>query len=124
MYYIRVFRHILTPLQVYDGPVVTRHDSYSRQRHYASSCPQPKRLAVTVDGNSVAVVATDHSDTSVFVVVDLLTKASHVVAESKTQRQQLKGFLSVQQAKRQDMSMKIKEALRNEIINSRKHQVL
>ena len=59
-----------------------------------------------------------------FVIVDLLTKASHVVAESKTQRQQLKGFLSVQQAKRQDMSMKIKEALRNEIFNSRKHQVL
>lgn len=88
---------------VYDGPVVIRHDSYSRQRHYASSCPQPKRLAVTVD-------------------VDLLAKASHVVAESKTQRQQLKGFLSVQQAKKQDMSMKIKEALRNELINSRKHQ--
>lgn len=60
----------------------------------------------------------------VFVTVDLLTKASHAVAESKTHRQQLKGFLSVQQTKRQDMSVKIKEALRNEIINSRKHQVM
>ena len=55
--------------------------------------------------------------------VDLLTKALHLVADSKTQRQQLKGFLSVQLTKRQDMSRKIKEALRNDVINSRKHQV-
>ena len=58
------------------------------------------------------------------VTVDLLTKASRLVADSKTQRQQLKGFLSVQQTKKQDMSMKIKEALRNDAINSRKHQVM
>ena len=51
-----MLRHSLTSLQVYDGPVVTRHDSYSRQRHYASSCPQPKQLAVTVDGNSMVIV--------------------------------------------------------------------
>lgn len=59
-----------------------------------------------------------------FATVDLLTKASHIVAESKTQRQQVKAFLSVQQTKRQEMSVKIKEALRNEIVNSRKHQVM
>ena len=58
------------------------------------------------------------------VTVDLLTKASRLVADSKAQRQQLKGFLSLQQTKRQDMSIKIKEALRNDVVNSRKHQVM
>ena len=58
------------------------------------------------------------------VTVDLLTKASRLLADSKAQRQQLKGFLSVQRTKRQDMSVKIKEALRNDVINSRKHQVM
>lgn len=44
-----MLRLSVSSLQVYDGPIATRHDGYSRQRHYASSCPQPKRLAIIVD---------------------------------------------------------------------------
>lgn len=122
--YIRVFYPNCTSLQVYDGPVVTRYDGYSRQRHYASSCPQPKRVAITVDSKSRSVMCAKLTVLLLVVTVDLLAKALRLVADSKTQRQQLKGFLSVQQTKRQDMSVKIKEALRDDIINTRKHQVI
>lgn len=91
-------------MKIYEGPVITRPETVSKRRHYASACPQPKNTS----GDEA--------------VAQLCCKVMEVIGASKLLRSETKSLIQAVYSNKAEAHEKITSAVARSVEEIKAHQ--